>query len=204
MASTALTPADLVPARSPGSIAGEAYRDFGEAAAIKAPSSCYIAGATGSFAWDIGLGSRTTPIESPRSNGMAEAFCPHHRATTCASVHFPTERPSCGSCFVDHPYNEVHPHKLPHIVRPRVHRRAPESPDRSRSFRGLTPIELFSPIGLRFLVGCPMPKRRTRSCGLRRSNASSAKMVCATWRQGAASYRLRRSSATFGRLASRK
>jgi putative transposase len=36
--------------------------------------SCYIAGDTRSFARDIGLESRTTPIESPQSNGMAEAF----------------------------------------------------------------------------------------------------------------------------------
>ena len=39
---------------------------------------------------------------------------------------------------------------------------------------------------------------KLNSWGLRRSNDSSAKMVCATWRQRAASYRLRRSSATFG------
>jgi putative transposase len=36
--------------------------------------SCYIAGDNRSFARDIGLEPRTTPIESPRSNGMAEAF----------------------------------------------------------------------------------------------------------------------------------
>ena len=36
--------------------------------------SCYIAGNTPSFARDIGLEPRTTPIESPQSNGMAEAF----------------------------------------------------------------------------------------------------------------------------------
>ena len=36
--------------------------------------SCYIAGDTRSFARDIGLEPRTTPIESPQSNGMAEAF----------------------------------------------------------------------------------------------------------------------------------
>ena len=52
----------------------EAYRDFAKGSGIKAPSSCYIAGATGSFACDIGLEPRTTPIESPRSSGMAEAF----------------------------------------------------------------------------------------------------------------------------------
>jgi transposase InsO family protein len=36
--------------------------------------SCSIAGDTRSFARDIGLEPRTTPIESPQSNGMAEAF----------------------------------------------------------------------------------------------------------------------------------
>jgi transposase InsO family protein len=36
--------------------------------------SCYVAGDTRSFAGDIGLEPRTTPRESPQSNGMAEAF----------------------------------------------------------------------------------------------------------------------------------
>ena len=36
--------------------------------------SCYIAGDTRRFAREIGLEPRTTPIESPQSNGMAEAF----------------------------------------------------------------------------------------------------------------------------------
>ena len=36
--------------------------------------SCYVAGDTRSFARDIGLEPRTTPLESPQSNGMAEAF----------------------------------------------------------------------------------------------------------------------------------
>jgi transposase InsO family protein len=36
--------------------------------------SCYIAGNTRSFAHDIGLEPSTTPIKSPQSNGMAEAF----------------------------------------------------------------------------------------------------------------------------------
>src|SRR3974377_887959 len=34
--------------------------------------SCYVAGDTRSFARDIGLEPRTTPVESPQSNGMAE------------------------------------------------------------------------------------------------------------------------------------
>jgi putative transposase len=37
--------------------------------------SCYIAGDTRSFARNLGLEPRMTPIiESPQSNGMAEAF----------------------------------------------------------------------------------------------------------------------------------
>jgi transposase InsO family protein len=35
--------------------------------------NCYIAGEMRSFARDIGLEPRTTPIESPQSNGMAAA-----------------------------------------------------------------------------------------------------------------------------------
>lgn len=37
-------------------------------------ASCYIARETRCFAADIGLASCTTPVESPQSNGMAEAF----------------------------------------------------------------------------------------------------------------------------------
>ena len=36
--------------------------------------SCYTARNTNAFAWDIGLIPRTTPVSSPQSNGMAEAF----------------------------------------------------------------------------------------------------------------------------------
>ena len=36
--------------------------------------SCYTARNTRAFAWDIGLIPRTTPVSSPQSNGMAEAF----------------------------------------------------------------------------------------------------------------------------------
>ena len=37
-------------------------------------AAVYVAGETRSFARDIGFEPRTTPIESPQSNGMAEAF----------------------------------------------------------------------------------------------------------------------------------
>ena len=42
--------------------------------------SCYLAGETRSFARDIGLEPRTTPIESPQSNGMARSLRPHDQA----------------------------------------------------------------------------------------------------------------------------
>ena len=73
-----------------GGICGDAVRDlmvaavehrFGRVTHLPATiewlsdnGSCYIDGDTRKFARDIGLEPRTTPIESPQSNGMAEAF----------------------------------------------------------------------------------------------------------------------------------
>src|SRR5438874_2487178 len=73
-----------------GGIAGEDVRDLMVAAVeyrfgqvnrlpvtiewLSDNGSCYVAGDTRSFARDIGLEPRTTPLESPQSNGMAEAF----------------------------------------------------------------------------------------------------------------------------------
>ena len=74
--------------------------------------SCYLAGKTRSFACDIGLEPRTTPIESPQSNGMAEAFV---RTIKRAYVHV-SPCPDAQtvmhqlSAWINH-YNEVHPHK---------------------------------------------------------------------------------------------
>jgi putative transposase len=74
--------------------------------------SCYIAGDNRSFARDIGLEPRTTPIESPRSNGMAEAFV-HTIKRDYVRV---SPRPNVVSVMRQLPswiahYNEVHPHK---------------------------------------------------------------------------------------------
>jgi hypothetical protein len=49
-----------------------------------------------------------------------------------------------------------------------------------------------APVGVELLLRL---RRRALSCGLRRSNASSANRSWATWRQRVASYRLSRSSA---------
>jgi putative transposase len=74
--------------------------------------SCYIAGDTRSFAREIGLEPRTTPIESPQSNRMAEAFV----RTIKRDYVRVNPRPDAQtvmrqlSAWITH-YNEVHPHK---------------------------------------------------------------------------------------------
>jgi putative transposase len=74
--------------------------------------SCYTAGDTRSFARDIGLEPRTTPIESPQSNGMAEAFV----RTIKRDYVRVSPRPDAEtvmrqlSSWINH-YNEVHPHR---------------------------------------------------------------------------------------------
>jgi len=74
--------------------------------------SCYTAGDTRSFARDIGLEPRTTPIESPQSNGMAEAFV----RTIKRDYVRVNPRPDAEtvmrqlSSWINH-YNEVHPHR---------------------------------------------------------------------------------------------
>ena len=74
--------------------------------------SCYIAGNTRSFARDIGLEPITAPIESPQSNGMAEAFV----RTIKRDYARVSPRPNAKSVMRQLPswithYNEVHPHK---------------------------------------------------------------------------------------------
>jgi putative transposase len=74
--------------------------------------SCYLAGKTRSFACDIGLEPRTTPIESPQSNGMAEAFVrtikrDYVRVSPCPDAKTVMHQLSA---WITH-YNEVHPHK---------------------------------------------------------------------------------------------
>ena len=73
---------------------------------------CYLAGKTRSFARDIGLEPRTTPIESPQSNGMAEAFVrtikrDYVRVSPCPDANTVMQQLSI---WITH-YNEVHPHK---------------------------------------------------------------------------------------------
>jgi putative transposase len=74
--------------------------------------SCYVAGDTRSFARHIGLEPRTTPLESPQSNGMAEAFV----RTIKRDYVRVSPRPDAETVMRQLPawiahYNEVHPHK---------------------------------------------------------------------------------------------
>jgi putative transposase len=74
--------------------------------------SCYVAGDTRSFARDIGLEPITTPVQSPQSNGMAEAFV----RTIKRDYVRVSPRPNAEAVMRQLPswiahYNEVHPHK---------------------------------------------------------------------------------------------
>jgi putative transposase len=74
--------------------------------------SGYIAHETRRFARDLGLEPRTTPVESPQSNGMAEAFVRTMKRDYVRVSPLPDaetvlrQLPS----WLTH-YNEVHPHK---------------------------------------------------------------------------------------------
>src|SRR5262245_25971894 len=70
--------------------------------------SCYVAGDTRSFARDIGLEPRTTPLESPQSNGMAEAFVRTIKRDYVASVRDQMPKPSCVSCQLGSPTTSAH------------------------------------------------------------------------------------------------
>ena len=98
--------------------------------------SCYIAGDTLSFARDIGLEPRTTPVEIPQSNGMAEAFV----RTIKRDYVRVSPRPDAPTVmrqrsWFDH-YNEVHPHKALGYRSPVSSSQLVEIPDHVRSFRG--------------------------------------------------------------------
>jgi hypothetical protein len=99
--------------------------------------SCYLAGKTRSFARDIGLEPRTTPIESPQSNGMAEAFVhtikrDYVRVSPCPDADTVMHQLSA---WINH-YNEVHRTRHSDIVHPVSSWQLTEARDRVRSFGG--------------------------------------------------------------------
>ena len=74
--------------------------------------SPYVAGDTRRFARDIGLIPRTTPVSSPQSNGMAEAFVRTLKRDYVRVNPTPDARTVLEQLprWLTH-YNEVHPHK---------------------------------------------------------------------------------------------
>ena len=92
---------------------------FGQVNALGEPiewltdnGSCYTAHDTRRFARDIGLVPRTTPVESPQSNGMAEAFVRTLKRDYARVSHKPDARAVIDQLpsWFNH-YNEVHPHR---------------------------------------------------------------------------------------------
>jgi len=95
--------------------------------------SCYTAKETVKFAGQIGLVSRFTPVRSPESNGMAEAFV----KTFKRDYVYANDRPDAlnvlswlGNWFED--YNENHPHKGLRMLSPREYIRSVELAESAR------------------------------------------------------------------------
>ena len=118
-------------------------RRFGLATRLPRPiewlsdnGSPYTAHKTRAFAGEIGLVPRTTPIESPQSNGMAEAFV----KTIKRDYARVAVRPDAASVlrqldfWFEH-YNTVHPHKALGYRSPREFRKQLGEDDRERGRR---------------------------------------------------------------------
>lgn len=73
--------------------------------------SCYVARDTRRFATSIGMIPRTTPLQSPQSNGMAEAFVRTFKRDYARVRPCPDARTVLASlpAWFNH-YNEAHPH----------------------------------------------------------------------------------------------
>ena len=99
--------------------------------------SCYVAGDTRSFARDVGFEPRTTPIESPQSNGMAEALVrtikrDYVRVSPCPDAQTVMQQLSSWIAHTTR-FTRI---KLSDIVHPVSSSKLAEIPDRVRSFRG--------------------------------------------------------------------
>jgi putative transposase len=95
--------------------------------------SCYTAHETRRFARDIGLIPRTTPVESPQSNGMAEAFVRTLKRDYVRVSPRPNARAVIEQlpAWLEH-YNRVHPHRALGYRSPRefIDRSTREAPSR--------------------------------------------------------------------------
>ncbi len=75
--------------------------------------SCFIAAATKALACEIGLEARSTPVRSPQSNGMAEAFVKTIKRDYVRVSPVPDARTVIDQlpAWFEH-YNIVHLHRL--------------------------------------------------------------------------------------------
>jgi putative transposase len=92
--------------------------------------SCYLARETRRFAGEIGFAPRTTPLESPQSNGMAEAFVRTLKRDYVRVSPVPDAEAVLRQLpgWLAH-YNEVHPHRALGYRSPRefISRSTPEA-----------------------------------------------------------------------------
>jgi putative transposase len=74
--------------------------------------SCFIASGTKSLLLDIGMEPRTTPVRSPQSNGMAEAFVKTFKRDYVSVNSIPDAKTVIAQLplWFEH-YNMLHPHK---------------------------------------------------------------------------------------------
>lgn len=82
--------------------------------------SCYTAKETRRFAREINLKPRTTPIESPQSNGMAEAFVRTMKRDYVRVAEKPNARAVINQLHSwSHHYNTLQPHRALGYLAPR-------------------------------------------------------------------------------------
>ena len=110
--------------------------------------SGYIAHETRSFARGLGLEPRTTPVESPQSNGMAEAFVRTIKRDYARVSSLPDAEPSSGSFLAGLPTTTRFTRtERSATVHPASSSRLAPSRDRVRSFGGNnTPAEDHMPL----------------------------------------------------------
>jgi putative transposase len=82
--------------------------------------SCFIASDTKSLLLDIGMEPRTTPVRSPQSNGMAEAFVKTFKRDYVSVNSIPDAETVIAQLplWFEH-YNTLHPHKALRYQSPR-------------------------------------------------------------------------------------
>jgi putative transposase len=91
--------------------------------------SCFIAKDTKSLLRDIGMEPRSTPVRSPQSNGMAEAFVKTFKRDYVKVNPRPDAKTVIGQLpiWFEH-YNELHPHSALRYLSPRQFRAQQNKP----------------------------------------------------------------------------